>query len=139
MKNFIDDLRTAARAFNLAQKARKQGAVLQVQEAVNLPVLKLTGWASLLEGTLFRDKETDAAVRAAFYRLNPEIQRNLIRFTPKTSRGWLERAQFWREILEPALPTKMYHEAMIRLCSWYRHCINMKKGGRIGSPPICNK
>ena len=38
MKNFIDDLRTAARTFNLAQKARKQGAVLKVQVAINLPV-----------------------------------------------------------------------------------------------------
>lgn len=128
VKNVVADLRTAAKFFVRAREARKRGVDLQVQEMVSLPVLKLTGWNSLLEGTLFRDKETDAAVRAAFYRLNPEIQRNLIRFTPKTSRGWLERAQFWREILEPALPTKMYHEAMIRLCSWYRHCINLREG-----------
>lgn len=128
MKGFMSDLHTAAKAFARAREARKQGVDLQAQEMVSLPVLKLTGWASLLEGTLFHDRETDRAIRAVFYRLNPEIQRNLIRFTPKTSRGWLERAQFWREILEPALPTKMYHEVMIRLCSWYRHCINLRKG-----------
>lgn len=100
----------------------------EVQETVSLPVLEMTDWAALLEGTLFHDRETDRAVRAVFYRLNPEIQRYLIRFTPDTSHAWLKRAQFWREILEPALPTKMYYEAMIRLCNWYRHCINLREG-----------
>lgn len=128
LKNFVADLHTAAKVFSQAREARKQDAILKVQETVSLPVLEMTEWASLLEGTLFHDKETDAAVCEVFYRLHPEMRRYLIRFTPDTSHAWLKRAQFWRRTLEPALPTKMYHEAMIRLCSWYRHCIDLRKG-----------
>lgn len=127
MKGLIKDLSMAAQVFGKAREARKQGAELRVQKTVGLPLLKQTDWAALLEGTLFHDKEMDAAVRAVFYRLNAETRRYLILFMPDTPCGWLERARFWSEILRLALPPKMYHEAMIRLCSWYRHCIDLRK------------
>lgn len=133
MRNFISDLRTAAKVFNQAQKARKLGAVLQVQEAINLPVYKLNGWGATLESTLLGEQAYQAA-RKVFYELAPKVRHDLL-FTPENSGGWLARAQFWREQLRPTLPPDLFHEAMIRLCSWYRHCINMKKGGSIGSPP----
>ena len=121
MKNFMDDLRTAARTFNLAQKARKQGAVLKVQEAINLPVSDFEGWGATMEATLLKGKANQAVCKV-FNELSPKARHDLL-FTPKNPGEWLARAQFWRGQLKPALPHAMYYESMIRLCSWYRHCI----------------
>lgn len=125
MKNFISDLRTAAKVFNQAKRARKRGAVLQVQETINLPVYKLGGWSATLEATLF-PRETDQFVRNVFYGFAPNVQHDLL-FTPESSGGWLARAQFWREQLRPTLPPDMFHAAMIRLCSHYRNIIIRRK------------
>ena len=91
----------AAKVFGTAREARKQGAELRVQETVRLPVYKLTKWGETMEGALFQG-EADRAARKVFYSLAPET----------------------------TLPPKMYHEAMIRLCSWYRRCIHMRKRGQ---------
>ena len=128
MKGLIKDLGMAAQVFGKAREARKQGAELRVQETVGLPVYKLTKWGETMEWALFQG-EADRAARKVFYSRAPETQRALT-FTPKEAGGWLARARFWSEMLRPALPPKMYHEAMIRLCSWYRHCIHMRKRGQ---------
>ena len=73
MKNFIDDLRTAARTFNLAQKARKQGAVLKVQEAINLPVSDFEGWGATMEATLLKGKANQAVCKV-FNELSPKAR-----------------------------------------------------------------
>ena len=125
MRNFISELRIAAKVFKQAQKARQLGAVLQVQEAVNLPVYKLNGWGATLESTLLRGQAYQAACEV-FYELAPKVRHDLL-FTPENSGGWLARAQFWREQLRPTLPPDVFHAAMIRLCSHYRNIIIRRK------------
>lgn len=85
MRNFISDLRTAAKVFNQAQKARRQGAVLQVQETINLPVYDFDGWGATLEATLFQ-RETNQFVRNVFYGLAPNVRHDLL-FIPDNSGG----------------------------------------------------
>lgn len=128
MRGFMSDLHIAAKVFARAREARKQDAILQVQETKNLPIFEFDSWGATVEGSLFAgDSKMSQAVSAVFYDLPPS-QRHSLCSAPDTPRGWLERARFWQETLEPALPSKMYHEVMIRLCSWYRHCIDLRKG-----------
>lgn len=130
MKGLIKDLGMAAQVFGKAREARRQGAVLKVQEAKLIPVYNFDGWGATMEGSLFAsNSQLNTAMANVYNSFSPQTRRMILNH-PRGKNGWVERAKFWREQLKPVLPPKMYHETMIRLCSWYRRCIHMRKRGQ---------
>lgn len=129
--SIFTDIATAVKVTGEIRKARKAGAdAVQVKPAYTVPMLKTTYWTWTMEGCLMRGGDAERAVIAVFNSFDKKTKHALT-FAPKGPGEWAERARFWQQVLEPALPHSMYHAVMIRFISWYAHCLRMEKGAAV--------
>jgi len=122
--NILTDIAAGVRAVRQAREARKSGASVTIQAVKRIPMLETSRWLDTIEGwnifSPLENKELKAAVKAVYYDLDEENQRALMK-CPQGSGAWVERAQFWRELLREALDPKTYHLAMEYILDWYVH------------------
>ena len=122
--NILTDIAAGVRAVRQVREARKSGTVLKVSTVKQTPMLTTSRWMETIEGwnifSPLENKELKAAVKAVYYALDEENQRALMKF-PQGPGAWVERAQFWRELLRETLDPEMYHLAMEYILDWYVH------------------
>lgn len=122
--NLLTDIAAGVRAVRQAREARKSGASVTIQAVKRIPMLTTSRWLETIEGwnifSPLENKELKAAVKAVYYDLDEENQRALMK-CPQGPGAWVERAQFWRELLREALDPGMYHLAMEYILDWYVH------------------
>lgn len=128
MKNtLIVDAKTAINLFGKMRKARKAGIEMEVQEVEvkKIPVISAPGFYDTVEGCVFANcadniHETTKNVFKAF---TNEEKRQLA-FSPEDGE-FIDRVNFWKDALKPALPTRQYNIAMQSLLHWYIHIKNL--------------
>ena len=128
--NIFTDIAAAVKLTGEVRKARKEGAdSVKIKPVYTVQCVTLKpAYLNTIEGCLTWElgREADRSVMEVFKSLPYETQRRL-EFTPKEPGGWADRARFWQQQLKPALPTDMYHAVMIRLISWYAHCLRRRR------------
>lgn len=127
--NILQDIKTAAKVFGEVRKARKNGATgVKIEPVRTIPVYTLApALLNTMEGPLVWNAGRDVyqVVQEIFNGLPYETRRQL-EFTPKKPGEWVERAQFWKRELQPAMPPQMYHEVMVLFISWYARCLRRR-------------
>lgn len=124
MKNLVNDIRLSAIVFKEIRKERKHGAdgiKVTAQPVKSLPLIRCGGLYSTVEGCVLSncDKEIDYAAGKMFGNLPYEEQHQMM-FSPKNGE-FIERANYWRELLRPALSPKQLNKAMREIVHWYIH------------------
>lgn len=124
MHNLLSDVKTSAKVFGEIRKARKNGADgvrVSAQPVKNLPFIRCGGLYSTVEGCTLANcgKEIDCAARKTFGNLPYDEQRRMM-FSLKDGE-FVERANYWRELLKPALSPKQLNKAMREIVHWYIH------------------
>lgn len=123
----LQDIKTAVAVFSKVREAQKSGAsAVQVKPVYTVPVVRFGYWGFTMEGCLFYGEKWKP-VRDAFDTLDEKTQHSLT-FTPQEPGEWVERVQLWRDLLRPALPPGLYHEAMLKVIHWYVHCVRQRMG-----------
>ena len=93
---------------------------ITAQPVHTIPVIKTGYWGQTMEGCLFYSRQWQA-VRDVFGSFDEDTQRALT-FTPEDGE-WPDRVRFWQRQLKPALPSEMYHAAMLKIIRWYAQLI----------------
>lgn len=134
MKGTIQDVKTTIGLFFVVRQARKDGGEVQVRKVRQIPLADLGYWGWTMEASLFY-REKWAPVRRVFDTLDKETKHALT-FAPKSGE-WPARVRFWQDKLKPALPPKLYHEAIIKLLQHGIRCRKRAQRERGESmPPI---
>lgn len=103
--------------FKEIRAARKSGMTIKAVKAV--PRIQTGYWGWTMESTIFSG-ELARAVNVIFDGFDEETKHALT-FTPSPGE-WAERARFWKNVLQPALPPSQYSAAMQVILSHYVHC-----------------
>ena len=127
MTNILTDIKSAVKLTGEIRKARKEGASIEARKVWKVPVIKTDYWGWTMEACLLCGSDAGKAAVAVFETF-PEPVQHTLTFCPQKPGEWVERARFWQAQFKPALPPKMYHDAMIKFISWYAHCLRMRKG-----------
>ncbi|MDE6591059.1 MAG: hypothetical protein K2K53_12115 [Oscillospiraceae bacterium] len=122
--SFWKDVKTAVKLTGEIREARKEGTMVEIRRVWHGPMLKPTYWGNTMGFCLIHDREMEKAILAVFLTFPEPVQHSLT-FSPKGPGEWVERARFWQQRLMPALPSKMYHAAIVKFISWYVHCLRM--------------
>lgn len=135
--NLLQDIRAVAGTFGAIRAARRAGASsvkITAQPVHTIPVIKTGYWGQTMEGCLFYSRQWQA-VRDVFGSFDEDTQRALT-FTPEDGE-WPDRVRFWQRQLKPALPSEMYHAAMLKIIRWYARCVRRRKeGGTNDQSPV---
>lgn len=125
MSNVITDIKTAVKMFTEIRKARKEGAAVEVKQFRQLPFVKCGGFYNTVEGLTLAglDKKIVNSSQGAFNGLSEDVK-NLMYFSPKDGE-FVDRANFWRYLLEPVLTAEELRTAMICILRWYIHIKHM--------------
>ncbi len=129
MKKFIKDFRAAARIFKDIRNARKEGNVIEIRKTRELPVYTIgPGFYSTVEGCTLSwlDPKMVKIISAEYDRLPIEDKKRLA-ISPKDGE-FIERACFWRNMMEPVLTEKQLHLAFKKILCWYIHIKRMSNG-----------
>lgn len=125
--DFLTDVVSAAGVFRAVREARRDGFPVKVQAVTTLPCYRLPpAFPNTVEGIqLYNqcDRSTYSIAEAVFYDL-PYGTRHALECSPKDGE-LLERAQFWKEALRPAMDPKQLPTAMIAILRWYWHIKGM--------------
>ena len=131
MKQMVNDLITAIHLTRSTRRARREGQVVSLVQCTEVPIFEMSYWGFTMEGCLFfktpKMRELNQIISDLFETFDEETQRKLT-FIPE-NRGWVERARFWQKELLPVLTKEQYHVAMIRIVSWYAHCLRRRWQG----------
>lgn len=124
MNYLFADIKAAAKTFGEVRKARKNGAdkvEIKTQALRVLPVYDTAGFYSTVEGCTLSHCEKGIAdiAQKAFSEL-PYEERHRLTFAPENGE-FVERAIYWRTLLEPVMPEKQRRKAMQRIIHWYIH------------------
>ena len=130
--NFLEDIKTATNLFIDMRKASKEGKKITVNRTLEIPMFSVgNSFFDTIEGcTLSNCKESGVCVIAqkAFSELPYDIK-CLLSNSPKDGE-FVERANFWKRLLQPVMTSKQYHVAMTEILNWYIH-IKKQRGGYI--------
>lgn len=75
-----------------------------------------------VESSVFARCGSDThSIALSAFRALPYDKQHSLAFSPRNGE-FTSRALFWASILQPILPQKAYHAAMIQILNWYRHC-----------------
>ena len=123
MNNIVTDMKAAVNLFKDMRKARREGTGVVIKRCRELPLVKSgPGFYDTPEGCNLNHcgRVIDREAREAFAALPYEEKRRMC-FTPKAGE-YVERAEFWRNMLEPVLTDKELRAAMMRLLRLYIYC-----------------
>lgn len=125
MNNLLSDVKTSAKVFGEIRKARKSGADgvrVNAQPVKRLSIINSgAGLYDTIEGCVLSrcDRGITKAANEVFNAL-PVEERN--RLAKDIENGeFIERADYWRELLKPVLSPKQLRDAMIQIIHWYIH------------------
>lgn len=125
--NFLQSLKTAIEITREVNAAEKAGAsAVQLKRLYSVPVVRASYWGSTMEACLLHGGKWKP-VADVFRSFDEKIQHALT-FSPDSPKGFVERAKFWQSALKPALPSELYHEAMLKITHWYAHCVRNRLG-----------
>lgn len=124
MNYLFADIKTAAKAFGEVRKARKNGAdkvEIKAQPLRVLPIINTVGFYNTVEGCTLShcEKEIVDIAQKAFNEL-PYEERHRLMFAPENGE-FVERAIFWRTLLEPVMSKQQTGKAMQQIVHWYIH------------------
>ncbi|MCI9466934.1 MAG: hypothetical protein HFE99_07435 [Ruminiclostridium sp.] len=125
--NFLRSLRTAIAITHEVNAMEKAGAsAVQLKRLYSVPVVRPSYWGFTMEACLLYVGKWKPVVDV-FRSFDEKIQHALT-FHPGSPKGFVERAKFWQSALKPALPSELYHEAMLKITHWYAHCVRNRLG-----------
>lgn len=132
--SFLSDVKEAVNVFRGIRKARKCGADGVRIDAVplkGLPRAQSCAFYSTVEGCALSriDKEIRDKAQDAFHGLPYEEQHRMT-FSPKDGE-FLERAQFWRSLLEPVITAEQRRKAMIMIIGRYVYIKKLRLNGTV--------
>jgi len=114
------------------RRTRKSGGEIRVEKTVQIPVYAYvgSGFYSTVEGCTLSglDREIVNAARRAFYRLSPE-ERGTFLSSPEDGE-FVDRALFWKRLLEPVMSPEQCHMAVGKILHWYIHIKKKRKAGQ---------
>lgn len=116
MFEIISDIRFGIAAVKAYRKVR-----LEDKRSTEIPAARPSYWGWTPESCLFYSND-NIAIRDVFRTFDEATQKALT-FVPKTTAGFVERAQLWKEALRPALPPEQYHRVMVRILDWCIRCV----------------
>lgn len=125
MHNLLSDVKTTTKLFNEIRKARKSGAdgvKVSMQPVRRFPVInKGAGLYDTIEGCVLShcDGEINKAANEVFNALPVEERSRLARDIENGE--FIERANYWRELLNPVLSPRQLNVAMMQIIHWYIH------------------
>ncbi|GAA0243338.1 hypothetical protein GCM10008922_00630 [Faecalicatena contorta] len=129
MNKIFTDIKIAATLFADVRKARKTGGKIEIKRYTTKPVLgDIVGFYNTVEGCVLSHcaHEIVEAARDAFYQL-PHEEQYRFRFAPETGE-FIERAQYWKALLQPVLTPKQCTAAMMIIIRWYIHIKRTRQG-----------
>lgn len=117
----FDDLKATAGVFTDMRKARKEGSVVEVKKAVQIPVIQSGGFYSTVEGCALSrcEKGIVNAAQKAFSGLS-DSEKHSLAFSPKNGE-FVERVMSWKALLKPVMSEKQYRKAILTIIHWYIH------------------
>lgn len=134
MHNLLSDVKASAKVFGELRKARKEGA-----DGIRISVQPVKAYPIIICGVSFYDTiegctlshcagEIEKAAIEAFHDLAAEEQHRLSRDIADGE--FVERANYWRELLKPVLSPKQLNRAMRQIVHWYIHIKRDLRTGR---------
>lgn len=128
MKNtLIIDAKTAINLFGKIRKARKAGIETEVHEVEvkRIPVISVPGFYDTVEGCVFANCANNIHETAKnVYKTFTNEKKGQLAFSPKDGE-FIDRVNFWKDVLKPVLPPKQYNIAVQSLLHWYIHIKNL--------------
>lgn len=124
MKNkLLSDIKTSLELFkNMRQIRKNGGSSIEVVQKVQIPLVKLgPGLYDTVEGSVLSQCEKaviDAALEA-FGQL-PYEEKHRLCFAPRDGE-YLQRAKYWKRLLEPELTPKQCRTATMHILHWFIH------------------
>ncbi len=113
--NIVNDVRAAVQFLVDRRKARKE-PVQQVKHRE-----PSVSFYDTVEGCVIGNLAPDICkASASAFRALPYETKHRLAFAPKNGE-FCERAQLWKEALQPVMSQKQYAAAMIAILRWYRH------------------
>ena len=125
MNNLFSDVKASAKVFGKIRRARKEGADkirINVHPVKNYPVISCgVSFYDTIEGCTLSHcaGEIEKAATETFHNLTAEEQHRLSMDIPDGE--FVERANYWRDLLKPALSPKQLSVAMEQIVHWYIH------------------
>ena len=128
--DLIKDIKSAVSIFRDMRKARRTARENEANGIMMLPKLQGASLFNTVEGTVlsYCGKDITEAACKAFKELNHE-KRNQLCFSPRNGE-FIDRADFWRELLSSVMTEKQLRKAMIRIIHWYIHINHLNKEGK---------
>ena len=129
----LTDIKTAAGVFKDIRQSRKDGREIVIQKRVVIPVMGSVGlgFYDTVEGCTLSNcgNDIDAIARNAFRGLSNE-EKYKLSGVPKDGE-FIERANFWRELLRPVMTPRQYGVAITAILHWYIHIKHLREDGEI--------
>ena len=126
--NLINDVKTAVKVFGEIRKARKSG--VDAVEIKTQPVIQCGfSFYDTVEGcTLSNCGKEIRDTASELYNQLPYEVKQVLGYVPKDGE-FTTRVQIWRELLETALPPKLYRKAIFAIIHWFIHIKHIRAEG----------
>lgn len=128
MREILNDIKAASEAFVKMRQMRKEGAEIKVRYSREIPCVSLEpAFYNTVEGCVLSYCSADIrkSAQGAFLAL-PYEKASQLENPPKDGE-FIERAHFWRSILEPVMTPEQCRKSMIAIIHWYIHIKQMRK------------
>lgn len=125
MKNkLLCDIKTAAVVFKRMRELRKTGAdelKVEMQPVKTLPIINRVSFYETVEGCTLSNcgHDINGVALEVFRGLPYDVQHRLA-FSPKNGE-FIERAQYWKSLLNPVMTEQQCRKAMLAIIGWYIH------------------